>query len=309
MDCSKKAPYSLSETLAFTGVSRSHRYYDYLAGQPFYEFASELRAQLDKDPGAMDTVVSKLDSIQKLILHKDRMAVMNVAPGDELERICAISRQMLGELPSLPSVEADYELPEYPNRTAVIVEASNSSTFSISDTSLINVPGNIYPFAMALSDRYIVPKIRFQGLAYTATMAHYSALDYIYTFTASDPDIANTLSVIDGEAEALAAMELTQEELDSYILYSYAFVTYPAGNLNKYMEAMHQDLTGFDVEKLHRLAAEIKTASVDDKEEAVEVMRELLKNQHLVTVGNAELIRSEADLFDQVYDYRKPLNQ
>lgn len=310
LDHAKEDPYSLSETLAFTGVSRSHRYYDYLAGQPFYEFASELRTQLDKDPGAMETVAAKLDSVQKLILHRDRIAVMNVAPKDELEQISALSRQMLGELPSLPSVEADYELPQYPDRTAVIVEASNSSTFSVSDTSLIDgLPGSFYPFAMALSDRYIVPRIRFQGLAYSAAMGHYRALDYIYTYADSDPDIANTLSVIDGEAEALAAMELTQEELDSYILYSYAFVTYPSGNLNKYMEAMDRDLSGFDVENLQRLAAEIKTASTDNKEQAVEVMRELLKNQYLVTVGNAELIRSEEGLFDQVYDYRKPLNQ
>lgn len=310
LDYAKEDPYLLSEKLASTGVSRSHRYYDYLSGQRFYEFASELRTQLDKDPDTMKTVAAKLDSIQKLILHRDRMAVMNVAPGDELEQISALSRQVLGELPSLPSVEADYELPQYPDRTAVIVEASNSSTFSISGTSLIDgFPGSFYPFAMALSDRYIVPGIRFQGLAYSAAMGHYRALDYIYTYADSDPDIANTLSVIDGEAEALAAMELTQEELDSYILYSYAFVTYPQGNLHQYMDAMDRDLTGFDVENLQRLAAEIKTASVDDKEQAVEVMRELLKKQHLVTVGNAELIRSEADLFDQVCDYRKSSGQ
>ena len=310
LDHAKEDPYSLSETLAFTGVSKSHRYYDYLAGQRFYEFASELRTQLDSDPDAMDTVAAKLDSVQKLILRRDRMAVMNVAPKDELEQISALSRQMLGELPSLPSVEADYELPQYPDRTAVIVEASNSSTFSVSDTSLIDgFPGSFYPFAMALSDRYIVPRIRFQGLAYSAAMGHYRALDYIYTYADSDPDIANTLLVIDGEAEALAAMELTQEELDSYILYSYAFVTYPSGNLNKYMEAMDRDLSGFDVENLQRLAAGIKTASTDDKEQAVEVIRELLKNQHLVTVGNAELIRSEEGLFAQVCDYRKPSGQ
>lgn len=310
LDHSKEDPFSLSEALALTGVSRSHRYYDYLAGQRFYEFVSGLRTQLDEDPGAMETIAAKLDSIQKLILHKDRMSVMNVAPKDELEQISVISRKVLEGLPSLPSVEADYELPEYPDRTAVIVEASSSSTFSISGTSLIDgFPGSFYPLAMALSDRYIVPRIRFQGLAYSAAMGHYRALDYIYTYADSDPDIANTLSVIDGEAEALAAMELTQEELDSYILYSYAFVTYPSGNLNKYMEAMDRDLSGFDVENLQRLAAEIKTASVDDKEQAVEKMRKLLKNQHLVTVGNAELIRSEEDLFDQIYDYRKPLNQ
>lgn len=132
-------------------------------------------------------------------------------------------------------------------------------------------------------------------------------MKYIYTYTYSDPNVADTVAVIDGEADALAAMELTQEELEGYILYSYSYVTYPLGSLYKYLHRMNQDLTGVDVEKWRRLAAEIRTATADDKEQAVKTLRELLKNQHLVTVGNAELLQSEADTFDRVYDYRKPL--
>ncbi len=37
------------------------------------------------------------------------------------------------------------------------------------------------------------------------------------------------------------------------------------------------------------------------------MLQELLENKHLVTTGNAELIREEADTFDKVYDYRLPL--
>lgn len=58
-----------------------------------------------------------------------------------------------------------------------------------------------------------------------------------------------------------------------------------------------------------KLVAEIKTATVDDKGQALEVLGKLLKNQYLVTVGHAELLQAEADAFDQVYDYRKPLDQ
>lgn len=191
----------------------------------------------------------------------------------------------------------------------MIVESSNYHTFSVSDTSLVeDLSGSFFPFVMALSDRYIVPAIRFQGLAYSAAMGHYNNLKYIYTMSYSDPKVSDTVAVIDGEADALADIELTQEELDGYILSSYSYVTYPLGNLNKYLHGMNQDLTGIDVENWRRLAAEIRTATVGDKEQAVETLGKLLENQYLVTAGNAELLQKETDTFDQVYDYRKPLD-
>lgn len=309
LDCSRGDSFELVQNLANAGTDRSEEYREYLNGQYFYEFAKRLRERLDSDPDAMEEIGAKLDSVQKLILHKDGMVVMNIAPRDELEQISAVSRQLLGELPSLPEVRADYELPKYPDRTGVIVEGANYHTFSISDVTLADgLSGSFFPFVMALSDRYIVPKIRFQGLAYSAAMNHNHDLDRIFTYSYSDPKVADTVAIIDKEAEVLADMELTREDLDGYILSSYAYVTYPMGNLNKYLYAMNQDLTGFDGENWRRLAAEIKTATLDDKEQAADTLKKLLENQHLFTAGNAELLQEEADIFQQVYDYRKPQN-
>lgn len=62
------------------GVDRDGQYWEYLYGQRFYEFAKELRVRLDTDPDVMKEIGEKLRSVQKSILHRDRMAVMNVAP-------------------------------------------------------------------------------------------------------------------------------------------------------------------------------------------------------------------------------------
>ncbi len=215
---------------------------------------------------------------------------------------------MLKNLPSLPGAEADYKLPEFADRTGVIVEGANYYTFSVSDTTQIdNLSGTLFPFLSALSDRYIVPKIRFQGLAYSAGLMSPWDLEFIVTYTYSDPKVAETVAVIEKEAEQLETLELTQEELDGYILNAYSAVTAPVGNLDRYMTAMYQDMSGFDTANWRRLADEIRTATLDDKEEAVQTLRRLLESQHLVTAGNAELIRAEADIFDKIYDYRMPL--
>lgn len=308
LDWSRNDPFTLNTLICDAGVNRDGQYREYLFGQRFYEFAKELRTRLDTDPDAMKEIVEKLRSIQKIILHRDRMVVMNVAPQGQLEQVSGISRQILKGLPSLPGVQADYKLPEFPDRTGVIVEGSNYYTHSVSDATLLdNLSGTLFPFLHALSDRYIVPKIRFQGLAYSAGLIFSRNLNVICTYTYNDPNVAESVAVIDKEAEQLDALELTQEELDSYILNAYSIVTAPAGNLNRYLTAMYRDMSGFDTENWRRLADEIRTATVDDKEKAAEMLNRLLENQHLVTSGNAELIRAEADTFDRVYDYRRPL--
>lgn len=229
-------------------------------------------------------------------------------PQGQAEQVSDISRQMLKRLPSLPGVQADYKLPEFADRTGVIVERSNYCTYSVSDTTLLdNLSGTLFPFLSAHSDRYIVPKLRFQGLAYSAGLVFPQDLRSIVTYTYSDPKVAETVAVIDKEAEQLEALELTQEELDSYILNAYSVVTAPTGNLDKYLTAMYQDMTGFDTKNWRRLVNEIRTTTLDDREGAAEMLGTLLENQHLATAGNAQLIREEADIFHKIYDYRGPL--
>ena len=80
LDWSRNDPYVLDSMIAYAGLDRDHQYWEYLNGQRFYEFAKELRTRLDTDPDAAKEIGEKLRSVQKSILHRDRMVVMNVAP-------------------------------------------------------------------------------------------------------------------------------------------------------------------------------------------------------------------------------------
>lgn len=308
LDKSRGDANELTASIAGTWMNKDGQYDEYLNGQRLYEFVKDLRERLESDPKAMEEISAKFEQIQKLLLHKDRMVVMNVAPQEDLEQVAGISKKVLGGLPSLPSAEADYDFPKYPDKTAVIVEGANYYTRAIGDISQVEgLSGSLFPFVQALNNRYILPVLRFQGLAYSAGMSFGYKLDNIYAYTYSDPNVSETAAAIAAAADALDAMELTQEELDGYILNAYSTVTSPDGNLTKYRLAMSNDMTGFDGETWRRLAGEIKTATVADKEKAVEVLRKVLENQRLVTVGNSEKLQKEADSFDKVYDYRKPL--
>ncbi len=310
LDQSKGNAMSVAKQIALAGVYQNQQYQEYLQGQRCYDFLLQLRRQLDSDPGAMEALRLKLQSISEQILHKDRMIVINIAEQEELQEISSRSREVLSTLPSLPEAKAAYQLPEYPEKTAVIVEGYGYNTYAANDISKAEaMSGIVFPFISALSDRYIVPKLRFQGLAYTALYLFEPSLDYAYIFSMDDSNVTETIHVIDGQADALASMELTQEELNSYIVKSYSSVTEPKGPLGRAIEAIRWDILGFDEQKRRERAHEMKMTTVKDQPAAVEMMRRLSESQHLVTAGNAEKLQAEAEQFDKVYDYRKPLEE
>ena len=55
------------------------------------------------------------------------------------------------------------------------------------------------------------------------------------------------------------------------------FADEPTGNLDKYLTAMYQDMTGFDTKNWRRLVNEIRTTTLDDREGAAEMLGTLLE--------------------------------
>ena len=305
-DLSRADEMDLAILLAQTVSGSSYQYAEMLSGQGFYEFLAQQRAQLDADPAAMDTLTAKLQEISGHILHRDNLVVMAAAPADTLDGFCALAGEKLGALPSLPKAQAAYAFPQYPDQFAVVTEGSTTTTAAVLDAKkLENLSGTLFPFLYALENQYLVPTIRFQGLAYSAGILVSSQLDQLSVYSYSDPNPAASVAAIAQIPDVLAELELTQEELDGYILSAYSLVTRPTGKLERMMMAMQYTLSGFDTGLQQRLAREMLEATPADKEAAVEAMRTLWEDMRLVTVGNAALIQAAAEVYDAVYDYRQ----
>ena len=305
-DLSRADEMDLALLLAQTVSGASYQYAEMLSGQGFYEFLAQQRAQLDADPAAMDTLTAKLQEISGHILHRDNLVVMAAAPADTLDGFCALAGEKLGALPSLPKAQAAHAFPQYPDQFAVVTEGSTTTTAAVLDAKkLENLSGTLFPFLYALENQYLVPTIRFQGLAYSAGVLVSSQLNQLSVYSYSDPNPAASVAAIAQIPDVLAELELTQEELDGYILSAYSLVTRPTGKLERMMIAMQYTLSGFDTGLQQRLAREMLEATPADREAAVEAMRTLWEDMRLVTVGNAALIQAAAEVYDAVYDYRQ----
>lgn len=296
----------LAQTVVGTASGRNQEYSAYLTGAESYEFLSGLRQQLEEDPGALHDVQEKLDQIGQTLCQRDHMISMLVTAEGELETTRAATRKILEALPSYPAEVPDYDLPVFPDCTGIITEESVCYTYGeVYLNNLEGISGVIFPYMVALSDQYLLPELRYPGWAYSAECSFADSLEQIYVYSYADQRAAASVEVIREMADALEQMELTQEELDSYIISAYSIITTPYTETQEVINAMTDDLRGFDVDQMNRWIQQVKATTVEDQQEAVDILHILLDQMKVATVGNSAILNADADEYDAVYDYRQ----
>ena len=153
-----------------------------------------------------------------------------------------------------------------------------------------------------LNDGYLIPKIRFNGGAYGANASMDESIFLVYTYR--DANAANSIEVIDNMdayIESIAS-KLTDEDLESYILSTYAGYSVPNGKLSDAYAAATRTLSHYDISKLKELLEEIKSAKASDYASYVEMLTKLIKESNYVVVASPEYIEQHKDLFDDIIE-------
>ena len=149
------------------------------------------------------------------------------------------------------------------------------------------------------------PVFRFQLGAYGANCIFQWMQGVLYTDVYSDPNVKETVDALRAMPEAIREMEqLTQEELDAYILSAYAYSNAPQGLLDELINAMTCDILGMDAERTLAVRADARNATAAQQAEAAEHIAGVLENAAFCMVGNENLIRADADCFDEVVSWR-----
>lgn len=132
----------------------------------------------------------------------------------------------------------------------------------------------------------------------------YESQGYLTTRIYSDPNVRATVEALDRMPQALYDMELTEENLNGYILKAYSDMTSPQGVLKDVMIAMVLDVYGADAERIHAITHGIKDVELSDQTEATKHIAATLEDANYCMVGNEGLIRADADCFDEVVSWR-----
>ena len=250
-----------------------------------------------------------MQHITETVIGKTNLVFAVAAEEESIPEMQKTAVSLLKDLPDNP-VEQDvsYDIePEQGHAIGVYVDAPSQASCKIYDSSANpDMLGRYMPFITAVSDKYIVPVMRFQEGAYSTAAEPNTRHNWIYAWTSDDPNAAKTVKVYQDLPNQIKTMELTEEELEGYIANTYGAQTGSQGPLLRAEIAMEDVVTGFDRKAWRERVSDIRNASLADQPKAAENLAKEESDSVTVVAGNRKKIEQDAKAFDLILDYQNP---
>lgn len=272
-------------------------YGSYMTGLEYYDFLSKAEAMVADDP---ETLISSLEAVQEIVANRQNALAMFGGNEESVQTFDDTILSFFDGVEAKDAAPAAYEFDKPAMREGIVVDSSvqyNLIFDSLEDLG-IEYSGKLQPLSQVIYESYIIPAVRHGIGAYDSIVSF--SRDGIFFVSYRDPSVKETYAVYDGLPEFAANADITQEDLDRYIVSVYSGYALPQGELTGAMNALVSRFFGRpDNEKQIRMQ-EIKSTTVQDLHDLAPVFETLLEKGLRSTSGGAAVINENADMFDNI---------
>lgn len=272
--------------------------YDYATGLPYLAFLDEVSKLAETDPAQ---VSAKLQAMGQTLYNR-MDAVCLLGGGAEALPACERGlRAFWDKVPLRETVPADRsDLPLPGKHEGVVVSAAvqyNQVAAPLSDVGLAD-SGKLGVLATLLSDRYLTPQLRQILGAYGATVS--ISADGVILGSYRDPALRESYQVFSGAGTAMKDLDLSQADIDGYIMSAYSEAARPRGALTGAMNSMLYHLMGMPTSARLEELREMKTVTLADVHALGNALERLNDCGGRSSFGGAAAIQGASDLFDTI---------
>ena len=274
------------------------RLQEYLTYTPYYTFLENVEQQMAADPEA---VVARLQAIQSVLANRSGAVATFAGNEDSIAVNAPLVDAFFADLPAEEREYPAWNLPAPGMKEALSVDGNIqyncvSATFrqlGIEPDYAFNVIGSI------ITDQLLIPVLRDQLGAYSVSCG-IDSNDNLVIYSYRDPNVKATFDLYDSIPEKLAAMELTQEQIDGYIMRQYSAVATPAGELVGAINQITNRLRGRPADEKLQMMRAYKTVTPESVKNAAEVIAKLLEKGARGTAGPIGTLQANSDLYDTI---------
>ena len=265
---------------------------------PFNEFLKDLLKNFDEK---FDELVDELEDVYNRLLNRNGLIVSVTATDELYKNFLPSLKKILKSLPVDEYPRADYGYP---------CVAQNEGLYSQSRVQYVGKGANFinlgYEYSGALSVletilryEYFWIKIRVQGGAYGA-FVNFTRNGGMFFGSYRDPNLKNTLDTFDSTAEFLRNFDVSDREMDKYIIGTMSKVDKPLTPSIKGQIAAECCLKGITYEDRQKARTEILNARQEDIRKLAELVEACMKENNLCVFGNENVIKDNAALFKNI---------
>ncbi|MCR5297556.1 MAG: insulinase family protein [Clostridiales bacterium] len=274
------------------------RYYSYLNYLEYYDFLVELEKTMEENP---EEVVARLEKTQQFLASRDGAVAGAAGSEESLVLNRPLAEAFFADLDDAAREAAQYDLPVPAKKEGLIIDGNIQYNIVSAGWDKIDPEASSQAynaFGNLLVDKLLTPMIRDQLGAYGAYCD--SSDETIVLWTYRDPNVAETFACFDSLPDEINALEVSQADVDKYIINGYSSLAKPAGELTGAIAAMDNRLAGKPDDLTLQAMRAMKTATPESLKEFAGEIAALLNTGVRGTAGSAAAVNANAEMYDVI---------
>lgn len=283
---------------SMSSFSRYALYQDELKGVAFYRSICRIEKELSESP---KSVSDKLAAIAKKLFARNRMLISFTGNN---EAYCNAK-------PSLEKVIAGFnKMSAVGNQAEVHFNTAKEAFIDASQIQYVAKTGDFicegYEYTGALrllriilSYDYLWINVRVKGGAY-GCMNTFLRSGESYFVSYRDPNLSDTLDVYDRIPEYIKNFSPDERDMTKYIIGTFSALDTPMNPEAKGSRSLSAYLEGITYEQIQKERNEILNAQPEDIRRLADLVEAVLKKDSICVIGNENMIKESAGLFENV---------
>ncbi|MGL4991788.1 MAG: insulinase family protein [Sarcina sp.] len=277
--------------LAYT--SQKGMYEEYLSGLSYYDYLVDILNDFN-----INKLRNSLEEIRDIIFNKNNL-IINFSGTDE--DYIVFEKAVKKFAKALKTSDVEY------NKYNFDVEAKNEGLLMQGDVQFVAKGGNFkkegfeYSGAMSVLETilgfdYLWNNVRVKGGAY-GVFSNFRRDGGLYIASYRDPNVKETLEVYDGIAKYLETFDISEREMQKYIIGTIRKLDTPITNSAKGELASTLYLNGITYEDRVKEREEVLNINIDKIQNFAPLVRKTLNQECICALGNEKKITENKDAF------------
>ena len=265
---------------------------------PFNKFLKDLLKDFD---AKFDELVADLNEVKTRLLNRNGLIVSVTALDELYSKFRPHLDKLLKSLPvdEFPRAEYDYLLKAQneglysQSRVQYVGKGANFINLGYEYTGAMNVLETILRY------EYFWTNIRVQGGAY-GSMVHFTRQGSLFFGSYRDPHLKRTLETFDKTADFLKNFDVSEREMDKYIIGTMSKIDKPLTPSLKGQVAADLCLKNITYEDRQKSRDEILSTRQSDIRALEKIVRDCMNENNICVFGNEDVIKSNSGIFKRI---------
>ncbi len=283
---------------SMSSFSRYALYQDELKGIAFYRSICCIEKELFESP---ESVSDKLAAIAKKLFARNRMLISFTGNSEAYGNAKLSLEKVIAGFDKMSAVGNQAEV-HFNTAKEAFIDASQIQY--VAKTGDFICEGYEYTGALRLlriilSYDYLWINVRVKGGAY-GCMNTFLRSGESYFVSYRDPNLSDTLDVYDRIPEYIKSFSPDERDMTKYIIGTFSALDTPMNPEAKGSRSLSAYLEGITYEQIQKERNEILNAQPEDIRRLADLVEAVLKKDSICVIGNENMIKESAGLFENV---------